>query len=194
GVDEYVVDEEREGTRCRELVAARREPSLESFIPRRGEGLALSASDIDLYRTCPLKYKFARVFAIPEEPTINQRFGILIHQVLERFHTQELREDEDGGGDAGERSGINRLLYLFEVGWRRAGFGSSDDELQYRDRAVAALTRYWERHVGSASSPVWLERRVAVEGGAPHPRRRPHPADRPPRARAELRRHQTGPA
>ena len=68
-----------------------REPSLEQFIPRRGDGLALSASDIDLYRTCPLKYKFARVFAIPQEPTINQRFGILIHQVLERFHTEELR-------------------------------------------------------------------------------------------------------
>ena len=46
----------------------------------------LSASDIDTYRTCPLKYKFARVFRIPQEPTLNQRFGILVHQVLERFH------------------------------------------------------------------------------------------------------------
>ena len=51
-------------------------------------GLALSATDIELYRTCPLKYKFARVFGIPQEPTINQRFGIVIHQVLERFHSQ----------------------------------------------------------------------------------------------------------
>ena len=87
-LDEYVIGEERDLTARRELVAARREPSLEQFIPRRGDGLALSASDIDLYRTCPLKYKFARVFAIPQEPTINQRFGILIHQVLERFHTE----------------------------------------------------------------------------------------------------------
>ena len=73
---------------ARELVAAREEPSLEAFLPRRGEGLALSATDIDLYRTCPLKYKFARVFGIPQEQTINQRFGIVIHQVLERFHKQ----------------------------------------------------------------------------------------------------------
>ena len=36
----------------------------------------LSASDIETYRLCPLKYKFARVFRIPQEPTINQRFGI----------------------------------------------------------------------------------------------------------------------
>ena len=48
----------------------------------------LSASDIDTYRICPLKYKFARVFRIPQEPTIHQRFGIVLHQVLERFHGQ----------------------------------------------------------------------------------------------------------
>ena len=92
-----MIGEERDLAARRELVAARREPSLEQFIPRRGDGLALSASDIDLYRTCPLKYKFARVFAIPQEPTINQRFGILIHQVLERFHSEQLRADALGG-------------------------------------------------------------------------------------------------
>jgi DNA helicase-2/ATP-dependent DNA helicase PcrA len=163
-LDEYVVAEERDVAARRELVAARREPSLEQFIPRRGEGLALSASDIDLYRTCPLKYKFARVFAIPREPTINQRFGILIHQVLERFHTEAMKADALGqaGASSGYGSGppgsLDRLLFLFEGGWRRTGFGSSDDELQYRDRAVAALARYHERHRTAESRPVWLER------------------------------------
>jgi DNA helicase-2/ATP-dependent DNA helicase PcrA len=186
-LDEYVVSEERDAAARRELVAARREPSLEQFIPRRGSGLALSASDIDLYRTCPLKYKFARVFAIPREPTINQRFGILIHQVLERFHTEVLRAEAAGGpafsapvskraapvpdGRQGSAlapspsaahsdppGSLDRLLYLFEAGWRRAGFGSSDDELQYRDRAVAALARYHERQQQAESRPVWLER------------------------------------
>jgi DNA helicase-2/ATP-dependent DNA helicase PcrA len=80
------------GKAARELIAQRDEPSLEAFLPRRGEGLALSATDIELYRTCPLKYKFARVFGIPQETTINQRFGIVIHQVLERFHASRPRE------------------------------------------------------------------------------------------------------
>ena len=61
------------------------EPSLDPFIPRRGNGLMMSASDIETYRLCPLKYKFARVFRIPQEATIHQRFGIAMHQVLERF-------------------------------------------------------------------------------------------------------------
>ena len=158
-LDDYVLGEEAERTARRDLVAARREPSLEEFIPRRGAGLALSASDIDLYRTCPLKYKFARVFAIPQEPTINQRFGILIHQVLERFHAEEMRSRGGGGELGGAQAGsLDRLLALFEAGWRRTGFGSSDDELQYRDRAVAALARYHERHLAGGSEPVWLER------------------------------------
>jgi DNA helicase II / ATP-dependent DNA helicase PcrA len=159
-LDEYVLGEERERDARAELISTRREPSLEQFLPRRGEGLALSASDLDLYRTCPLKYKFARVFAIPQEPTINQRFGILIHNVLERFHSEEMRADE-GGSElvGGARAGsLDRLLSLFEAGWRRTGFGASDDELQYRDRAVAALARYHERHIGAESRPVWLER------------------------------------
>ena len=88
GLDAYLLDEEGAAKRRRELIAQRDEPSLEAFLPRRGEGLALSATDIELYRTCPLKYKFARVFGIPQETTINQRFGIVIHQVLERFHGQ----------------------------------------------------------------------------------------------------------
>ena len=106
-LDDYVLGEEKAQEDRRASVAARREPSLEQFIPRRGDGLALSASDIGLYRTCPLKYKFARVFSIPQEPTINQRFGILIHNVLERFHSEEMRA-QAGGADGRPAAGQPR--------------------------------------------------------------------------------------
>jgi DNA helicase-2/ATP-dependent DNA helicase PcrA len=190
-LDDYVIGEQRERTARRSLVEARHEPSLDQFIPRRGEGLALSASDIDLYRICPLKYKFARVFAIPQEPTINQRFGILIHQVLERFHSEELRgaTATAGGGPAGS---LDRLLALFEAGWRRAGFGASDDELQYRDRAVAALTRYQQQHARSEASPVWLERGFSFQIGPHQVRGRVDRVDRLPDGAYELIDYKTG--
>jgi DNA helicase-2/ATP-dependent DNA helicase PcrA len=192
-LDEHLLGEERERLARRRQVAARREPSLEQFLPRRGDGLGLSASDIDLYRTCPLKYKFARVFAIPQEPTINQRFGILIHQVLERFHAEELRARRRGdGGGLAPPGGLERLLGLFEAGWRRSGFGSSDDELQYRDRAVAALARYEERHARSRSEPVWLERSFAFEIGPHKLRGRVDRVDRRPDGGYELIDYKTG--
>jgi len=192
-LDAFVVGDERDRIARSEQVAARREPSLEQFLPRRKGGLGLSASDIDLYRTCPLKYKFARVFAIPQEPTINQRFGILIHQVLERFHAEEMRAAAGGAEPlAAEPGSIERLLGLFEAGWRRQGFGSSDDELQYRDRAVAALARYQEHHSRSQSEPVWLERSFSFAIGPHQLRGRVDRVDRLPDGSYELIDYKTG--
>jgi DNA helicase-2/ATP-dependent DNA helicase PcrA len=183
-LDAYLLDSEREGEARRRLIAARREPSLEAFLPRRGDGaLSLSASDLDLYLTCPLKYKFARVFGIPQEPTINQRFGILIHNVLERFH-------KDGGG--ADEEGLDRLMDLFEAGWRRTGFGSSDDELQFRDRAREAMRLYWERERESEGEPVWLERKFDMRIGEHHVRGRVDRVDRLPDGGYELIDYKTG--
>src|SRR4029450_7173095 len=139
-LDEYLLDAERDEKLRARAVAQRSDPSLESFLPRRGEGLALSASDIETYRTCPRKYKFARVFRIPSEPTLNQRFGILVHQVLERFH--------QGGTASGS---LPALLGLLEAGWRRGGFGDSEEERQLRAKATQALLRYHERYQDEAA-------------------------------------------
>src|SRR5947208_14188037 len=102
-----LLDAEHDARARAAAIAAREEPSLEAFLPKRGDGLVLSASDIETYRVCPLRYKFARVFRIPAEPTLNQRFGILVHQVLERFHA--------GGGSRT----LAELLGILEAGWRR---------------------------------------------------------------------------
>jgi DNA helicase-2/ATP-dependent DNA helicase PcrA len=183
-LDSYLLDSEHERGRRHELIAAREEPSLEAFLPRRGDGrLSLSASDLSLYLTCPLKYKFARVFGIPQEPTINQRFGILIHNVLERFHKEPPANDEDG---------LRELTGLFETGWRRTGFGSTDDELQFRDRAREALRLYWERERVAEGEPVWLERKFDFKVGEHHVRGRVDRVDRLPDGDYELIDYKTG--
>src|SRR6202011_2502664 len=72
-IDDYLLDAEQDERRRTQAMLARDEPSLEPFLPKRGDGMLLSASDIDTYRTCPLKYKFARGFRITQGPTIKQR-------------------------------------------------------------------------------------------------------------------------
>jgi superfamily I DNA/RNA helicase/RecB family exonuclease len=185
GLDAYLLDEEGAAKRRRELIAKRDEPSLEAFLPRRGQGLALSATDIELYRTCPLKYKFARVFGIPQETTINQRFGIVIHQVLERYHGQQATEGADAGG-------LERLMALFAAAWRRAGFGESDDELQFREKAIEALRRYHAREVASGSHPRWVERKFDFRIGPHHLRGRVDRVDQLPGGGYELIDYKTG--
>jgi DNA helicase-2/ATP-dependent DNA helicase PcrA len=144
-------------------IAPRDEHSLAPFLPRKGVGLALSASDIQTYRSCPLRYKFARVLRIPIEQTVHQRFGIVVHQVLERYHSE--------GG-----SNLEQMLDLFDVGWRRAGFGEGEHEL--RGKALAALTRYHERLGEQESQPVWFERQFAFRLGPHHLRGRVDRVDR----------------
>jgi DNA helicase II / ATP-dependent DNA helicase PcrA len=183
-LDAYLLDSERERGRRLEMISAREEPSLEAFLPRRGDGrLSLSASDLGLYLTCPLKYKFARVFGIPQEPTINQRFGILVHNVLERFHKEQPESDEDG---------LRRLTRLFETGWHRTGFGATDDELQYRDRGREALRLYWERERIAEGEPVWLEKKFDFKVGEHHVRGRVDRVDRLPDGDFELIDYKTG--
>ena len=153
-LDDYLLDTERDARRRAQAIVARDEPSLEPFLPRRGDGVVLSASDIDTYRTCPLKYKFARVFRIPQEPTLHQRFGIVVHQVLERYHAAD-----DGG--------LPELLGLLDAAWRRSGFADSEQERQLRGKATAALTRYHERFRSEEGQPMWFERQFTFKLG-PH--------------------------
>ena len=179
-LDDYLADTERDKRRRAEVISGDAgDQSLETFIPRRGDGLMLSASDIETYRLCPLKYKFARVFRIPQEPTINQRFGIVVHQVLERFHTS-------GGGS------LEDLMRLFEASWWRSGFGDSNDELQFRDKAVAALTRYWELDRAREAEPTWIERSFSFHLGPHLLRGRVDRVDRLPDGRYELIDYKTG--
>ena len=180
-LDGWLRDAGRDPDRRPAAGDAGHEPSLDPFIPRRGSGLMLSASDIETYRICPLKYKFARVFRIPQEPTINQRFGIVLHQVLERFHQ----------GTAGTRQD---LFELFELSWRRAGFGETDDELQFRERALDALERYWERFRDEESEPVWFERSFSFRLGPHLLRGRVDRVDRRPDGSYELIDYKTGKA
>ncbi|HEY6779813.1 MAG TPA: ATP-dependent DNA helicase, partial [Thermoleophilaceae bacterium] len=178
-LDGWLRDTERDPERRPSPATNGSEPSLDPFIPRRGEGLMLSASDIDTYRICPLKYKFARVFRIPQEPTIHQRFGIVVHQVLERFHT--------GGPNT-----VEQLQELYDISWRRSGLGDSDDELQFRRRGAAALERYWQQVRDSDAEPVWFERSFAFKLGPHLLRGRVDRVDRRPDGSYELIDYKTG--
>lgn len=159
--------------------AAGGEPSLQRFLPRNREGLLLSASDIETYRSCPLRYKFARVLRIPTEPTVNQRFGIVVHQALERYHA--------GGGGSQEH-----LLGLLSDCWRRAGFRETDRDRELWGKAESALRRYHERLQVQRSEPLWFERSFSFSLGRHRVRGRVDRVDRLPDGGHELIDYKTG--
>jgi DNA helicase-2/ATP-dependent DNA helicase PcrA len=146
-------------------ILTREELSLEAFLPRKGAGLALSASDIQTYRSCPLRYKFARVLRIPTPQTVHQRFGIVVHQVLERYH-------------AGDGGTLEQLLELLEQVWRRSALGESEADLVLLAKAREALIRYHARLSEERVAPVWFERPFSFRLGPHHLRGRVDRVDR----------------
>jgi DNA helicase-2/ATP-dependent DNA helicase PcrA len=199
-LDERLVRAEAERLHHRELIGSTAERSLEAFIPKRGDGVMLSATDIEIYRVCPLRYKYARIYAIPREQTLPQRFGILMHQVLERFHSQLADQDALNGNDEGHMGGGNgkssagALMTLFEAGWRRGGFGGSNEELQLREKAIDSLDLYYQAFCAQDSTPVWFERSFAFRIGPHLLRGRVDRVDRHPDGSFELIDYKTGKA
>jgi DNA helicase-2/ATP-dependent DNA helicase PcrA len=162
------------------------EELLAQLLPRHGKGLSVSASDIETYRACPLRYKFARLLRIPAEPTPQQRFGIVVHQTLERYHAA-------AGADVSAR-GEGALLRLLEAAWRRAGFGESPREQAFLEQARDALIAYHRGLSDHEGEPVWFERPFAFTVGAHRVRGRVDRVDRLPDGSYELIDYKTGPA
>ncbi len=181
-LDDRLLDMRVGARRVSPAASAREEPSLERFLPIRDGGVILSATDIETYRACPLRYKFARVFRIPREPTLHQRFGIVMHQVLERYHAET-------DGEPGPLAG---LLFLLDGSWRRAGLGDSDEERQLYRKAIGALRRYHERYLREQATPVWFERPFSFRLGRHLVRGRVDRVDRLPSGEHELIDYKTG--
>src|SRR4029078_11331231 len=102
------------------------------------------------------------------------------------------------GGDAAAGSGesdsgsLERLMALFAAAWRRSGFGESDAEPQFREKAIDALHRYHAREVASGSHPRWVERKFDFRIGPHHLRGRANGAAELPSAGYELIDYKTG--
>jgi DNA helicase-2/ATP-dependent DNA helicase PcrA len=101
--------------------------------------------------------------------------------VLERFHARE--------GVAGS---LAELLGLLDAGWRRGGFGESEEERQLRGKATSSLTRYHERFQSEDSQPVWFERQFTFKLGPHLLRGRVDRVDRLPGGEYELIDYKTG--
>lgn len=159
--------------------AGRGEPSLEPFLPLRGDGVVMSAGDLFSYGACPLRYKFNRVLRIPQRPTVAQRFGIVVHQVLERYHAR-------GGSE------LDELLDLLQASWRRSGLAGEPDEARLLHRAEDAMARYHARTAAESTQVVWLERGFEFRLGPHTLRGRVDRVDRHPDGAYELVDYKTG--
>jgi DNA helicase-2/ATP-dependent DNA helicase PcrA len=97
--------------------------------------LQLSASAIEAYRDCPLKFKFIHYLRIPTAPQAALTFGNLMHQCVRHYYV--LR-----------REGVPRaedLEAFYLRSWNAAGFEDGYQEEAYKKAGLEQLHQFVER-------------------------------------------------
>jgi DNA helicase II / ATP-dependent DNA helicase PcrA len=124
----------------------------ETFHPRSGEPLSLSASAVENYRKCPQQYLFSKLWSLKEGPRATYSFGAVMHTTIKRF-LEQLRR--------GVRLPFEEVARIFETEWISAGFEDEYQEVEYKKDGVEQLRAFHSAVL--ASEPEILEQEKAFE-------------------------------
>lgn len=113
--------------------------------------LTVSYSQIDDYRRCPLRYRFAHVLQIPVLPTPQLIYGEALHRAVGDF-LQRKRE--------GLRPTRDDLERTFRATWLSEGWISPEHEQERFEAGLAAVRRFYESE-RDAPAPDMVEQRFS---------------------------------
>ena len=116
----------------------------------------LSYSQIDLYLTCPFRYKLQYIDRLRPKIRWQFSFGTTLHRAAEFFFTTE----------APKPPLLDALLNFYELRWISEGYGSPEEEARYRALGREILTRFWETHYPQFKMPLAVEKPfiINIEG------------------------------
>ncbi len=109
----------------------------------------LSFTQLETFKYCPLKYRFAYTYHIPIKPPPYMTFGVDIHACLEGFFKQVMN---------GHIPPLQELLDTFKRCYTQGRYGDTAQEQEYQRRGVEMLTVFYKKHEGAFPVPLYLER------------------------------------
>lgn len=104
-----------------------------AYHPPLPEPLALSASGIETYESCPMKYLFAQVWKIRGGPHAAMTFGNVMHTAIKEFVGQ-LKQ--------GRKMPVEELMTIYDREWSSAGFPDEYQEEEYRREGREQLEKF----------------------------------------------------
>ncbi len=122
------------------------------FEPAINGKLYLSASAIETYEQCPLKFRFGRIDGIPQMASKPQLvFGNIIHSVLQRFH----EPDKDLSDE--------RIQRLLKDEWKKGEFDYTVREEKFYEQGQEMLSRYAQSVINNPPNVVAREERFSFD-------------------------------
>jgi len=129
---------------------AGREPEI-----KPGEKLLLSASSIEDYEDCPLKFKFGHYLKIPTGPQAALTFGNIMHRSVRRYF--ELRVKGEASFEA--------VKGFYELSWRNSGFEDEYQQQAYKQAGLDQLRAFVEKQESSETLPLSMESSFSLDLG-----------------------------
>ncbi len=117
--------------------------------------LRLSATAVETYLECPLKFKFSHLHRIPTSPQAALTFGNIMHQSVRHYF--KLRKDG--------KVSFDDLSRFYLSSWKNAGFEDSYQEETYRKSGLNQLREFTERQntIPIAAEQIRMEVHFAIE-------------------------------
>ena len=95
----------------------------------------ISHSQIDVFKTCPLKYKYRYILSVPTKPHHALTFGQTIHETLRDFHLFEKK---------GKAADLDTLLYLYKSHFQIEGYQSAKHRQKRKKEGKKFLEKYFK--------------------------------------------------
>jgi len=115
--------------------------------------LRLSHRQVDDFRTCPLKYRYAHILHVPARPHHSVLYGSSIHNAIRIYNMNRL---------AGVETPLTSLHEAFRRQWTAEGFLTRQhEELRLRE-GLDALRAFHAFEQGERTTPTAVEKRFSV--------------------------------
>ncbi|MHB8540849.1 MAG: ATP-dependent helicase [Candidatus Acidiferrales bacterium] len=120
-----------------------------AFHPPLGEPLQLSASAIETYKSCPMKYLLQQVWGIRGGPQAAMTFGNVMHTTIREF-VREIRKER--------QVPFEEVIGIFEREWSAAGYQDEYQEGEYRKAGREQLQAFCESYSRSPADVLHQEK------------------------------------
>ena len=95
-----------------------------------------SFSQLNSFKTCPLQYKYQYILKIPTIPTAAESFGTAIHQTLQKFYAEFLKNKKINQKD---------LISIYEKTWIPIGYASLTHQTRMKEEGKKMLVNFYKK-------------------------------------------------
>ena len=121
----------------------------QSYHPARPEPLQLSASAIETYERCAMKYLFQYGWRVRSGPSAQMTFGNVVHTTIREFVAESRKRTLPS---------LEELLTIYEREWKSAGFPDPYQEQEYRKAGREQLEALHRRFAAQKPDVLYQEK------------------------------------